>query len=67
MSGILIAIGVFLIIFASAVLIIGTIRHFFPMVEPLMPDSFKKTLSFQFGAHYLLAGLVLILLGQSFS
>ncbi|MBK8455503.1 MAG: hypothetical protein WAQ53_01190 [Thiofilum sp.] len=62
--GILVAIGVMVIIFASAVLVIGAIRHFFPMVEPMIPDSFKKGLSFQYGAYYLLAGLVLILIGQ---
>ena len=62
---ILSAIGAMLVIFASAVLVIGAIRYFFPMVEPMIPESFKKGLSFQYGAYYLLAGLLLVLVGQS--
>ncbi|WP_020560732.1 hypothetical protein [Thiofilum flexile] len=61
----LVAMGVMLIIFASAVLVIGAIRHFFPMVEPMIPESFKKGLSFQYGAYYLLAGLLLMLIGTA--
>lgn len=63
-SGLLAAIGAMLIIFACAVLIIGAARHFFPMVEPMIPESFKKGLSFQYGSYYFLAGLLLILIGQ---
>lgn len=62
MTALLGAIGIFLFFFGITVLIIGSIRYFFPMVEEYIPDDFKKPLSIRFAAYYLLAGLLLLLL-----
>lgn len=56
------AIGVFLVFFGIAVLIIGVIRHFFEFAEDFVPEEFKKPLSITYAAYYLLTGLVLLLL-----
>ncbi|WP_020396272.1 hypothetical protein [Thiolinea disciformis] len=62
MTHLLLSIAVFLILMGVAAVTIGAARHFFPTLEPLVPDSFKRPLSFSFGSYYLLAGLLLILL-----
>ncbi|EIJ36257.1 hypothetical protein [Thiothrix nivea] len=56
------SIGVLLVLFGLTVLVIGSVRHFFPFVEDYIPQEFKKPLSIQFSAYYLLAGLLLILI-----
>ncbi|MEZ5453901.1 MAG: hypothetical protein R3E93_13965 [Thiothrix sp.] len=56
------SIGVLLVLFGLTVLVIGSVRHFFPFVEEYIPQEFKKPLSIQFSAYYLLAGLLLILI-----
>lgn len=56
------SIGVLLVLFGLTVLVIGSVRYFFPFVEEYIPQEFKKPLSIQFSAYYLLAGLLLILI-----
>lgn len=56
------AIGAMLVLAGVTTLIIGAARYFFPMLDQFFPESFKKPLSFQYGAYYLLAGLVCLLL-----
>lgn len=56
------SIGVLLVLFGLTALIIGSVRHFFPFVEEYIPPEFKKPLSIQFSAYYLLAGLLLLLI-----
>ena len=40
-------IGILSLLSAISVLIIGLVRHFFPSVDELIPDSFKKALTVQ--------------------
>lgn len=56
------SIGVLLVLFGLTALVIGSVRHFFPFVEEYIPEEFKKPLSIQFSAYYLLAGLLLLLI-----
>lgn len=60
--GLLGSISVLLILFGITALIIGATRHFFPFVEEYIPPEFKKPLSIQYSAYYLLAGLLILLL-----
>ncbi len=60
--GLLGSISVLLVLFGITALIIGAIRHFFPFVEEYIPQEFKKPLSIQYSAYYLLAGLLILLL-----
>lgn len=62
MMGLLAAVGILLVLFGISVVIIAGIRHFFPATESFIPDDFKRALSFQFAAYYLLAGLLLLLI-----
>lgn len=61
MSNLLGSVGVLLVIAGISALIIGTVRHFFPFVDEYFPESFKKPLSFMYGAYYFLAGLMCLL------
>ena len=65
MMNLLAAIGFILVLFGITTLIIGSIRYFFPFVEEYIPDEFKKALTFQFAAYYLLAGLLMLLIQPS--
>lgn len=56
------AIGFMLVLAGFTTLIIGTIRYFFPFVDEYIPEEFKKPLTIQFAAYYLLAGLLLLLI-----
>ncbi|QTR51851.1 hypothetical protein J8380_14305 [Candidatus Thiothrix anitrata] len=60
--GLLAAIGVLLVLFGVSVLIIAGVRHFFPSTENWIPDEFRRALSCQFAAYYVLAGLLLLLI-----
>ncbi len=60
--GLIAAASIFLILFGVTALIIGSVRHFFPFVDQYFPESFKRPLSIQFAAYYLLIGLLLLLL-----
>lgn len=62
MMNLLAAIGFVLVLIGITTLIIGSVRHFFPFVEEYIPEDFKKPLSIQFAAYYLLAGLLLLLI-----
>ncbi len=62
MINLLLSISVFLLLMGVTAVIIGAARHFFPSLEAFFPDSFKRPLSFMFGAYYLLAGLLMMLL-----
>lgn len=62
MNNVLAAAGVLLLLFGVSALVIGAARHFFPMFEQFIPESFKKPLSFQYGSYYFLAGLVCLLI-----
>lgn len=62
MMNLLAAIGFVLVLIGLTALIIGSVRHFFPFVEEYIPEEFKKPLSIQFAAYYLLAGLLLLLI-----
>ena len=42
-------IGILSLLSAISVLIIGLVRHFFPSVDELIPDSFKKALKKLYG------------------
>ncbi len=55
-------IGVLLVLFGVAVLVIGSVRHFFPFVEEYIPEEFKKALSLGMAGYYVLGGLLLMLL-----
>lgn len=66
MMNLLAAIGFILVLFGITTLIIGSIRYFFPFVEEYIPDEFKKALTFQFAAYYLLAGLLLLLIQPTY-
>ncbi|QTR48339.1 hypothetical protein J9253_05465 [Thiothrix litoralis] len=56
------AIGFVLVLFGITTLIIGIVRHFFPFVDEYIPEEFKKPLTIQFAAYYLLGGLLLLLI-----
>lgn len=62
MMGLLAAVGILLVLFGISVVIIAGIRNFFPATESFIPDDFKRALSLQFAAYYLLAGLLLLLI-----
>ena len=59
------AIGFMLVLAGFTTLIIGTIRYFFPFVDEYIPEEFKKPLTIQFAASYLLVGLLLLLIQPS--
>ncbi len=59
------AIGFMLVLAGFTTLIIGTIRYFFPFVDEYIPEEFKKPLTIQFAAYYLLVGLLLLLIQPS--
>ena len=56
------AIGVFLILMGITATVIGLARHFFPMLNQYLPETFKQPLSATYGSYYLLAGLLLLIL-----
>lgn len=62
MMGLLAAVGILLVLFGITVMLIAGIRYFFPMTENFIPNEFKRALSLQFAAYYLLAGLLLLLI-----
>lgn len=62
MTELLTAVSIVLILIGITTLIIGIARHFFPMVDEYFPESFKKPLSIQYAAYYLLIGLVILLI-----
>ena len=62
MMNLLAAIAFVLVLIGVTTLIIGVIRHFFPSVDQFFPENFKKPLSIQFAAYYLLTGLLILLL-----
>lgn len=55
-------IGILLVLFGVTVLIIGSVRHFFPFVEQYIPQEFKKPLSLGMSGYYVLGGLLLVFL-----
>jgi hypothetical protein len=54
-------IGILSLLSAISVLIIGLARHFFPSVDELIPDSFKKALTVQASVYYAAIGAALII------
>lgn len=62
MMNLLAAIGLMLVLGGVTALIIGSVRYFFPFVDEYIPEEFKKPLTIQFAAYYLLAGLLLLLI-----
>lgn len=62
MMGLLASIGFVLILAGVTTLIIGSVRHFFPVVEQYFPESFKKPLSVSYAGYYVLVGLLLLLI-----
>jgi len=54
------SIGVLLIIVGFSSFVIGVIRHFFPSLEHLVDEQFKKPFSISSGIFVTLAGMLIL-------
>ena len=53
-------IGVLSVLFGMSIFMMALFRYFFPSVESLIPDEFKKILKVRIGVYVFLAGIILL-------
>ena len=62
MSAIIFSIGFLLLLFGSAVVMMGAIIWIVPSLEQWVPQEWRKALSLQYGIYYVVAGLAMTVL-----
>lgn len=64
MVGFLASIGIILIIIGVSVGLLALVSLIFPSTKQIFPEDWKKGLSFQYTAYYLLGGGLCLLISQ---